>query len=153
LKSIYTIDFQACCAAKRGGVTGKRIKACLQEFIPEILEGDTFQHDNARTFRAKLVHDWLKKLERREGIFLTDWPPYRPYLNPIENIWMILKKRICDISPEFAAFPVSVEALNLLVEAACELWQEIEEVIQNVIKSMPKRMQDCYEADGYYTKY
>ncbi|KAJ0139015.1 Acyl-CoA synthetase short-chain family member 3 [Fusarium oxysporum f. sp. albedinis] len=40
----------------RGGVTGRRILACLQSYLPGLIEeGETFQHDNSRTFKAKIV--------------------------------------------------------------------------------------------------
>ena len=28
------------------------------------------------------------------NIKIIDWPPYSPYLNPIENIWAIMKRKI-----------------------------------------------------------
>ncbi|KAJ9412597.1 hypothetical protein QL093DRAFT_2585027 [Fusarium oxysporum] len=60
-----------------GGVTGRRILACLQSYLPGLIEeGETFQHDNARTFKAKIVQEWLRHWARRHGVSLTDWPPY-----------------------------------------------------------------------------
>lgn len=85
---------------------------------------------------------------------LTDWPPYSPDLNPIENIWKILKKRINDRCPELAGFPVTMEAKERLIEAAVEVWESIEDdVFKDLIKSMPIRLTACFNADGYYTKY
>jgi hypothetical protein len=93
-------------------------------------------------------------LTRRNGVLLTDWLPYSPDLNPIENLWKILKQRICDTYPEIVAYPKSVAALERLVEAAQEVWSEIEdEVVKNQIKSIPDRLNACYHANGYYTKY
>ncbi|EGU85017.1 hypothetical protein FOXB_04437 [Fusarium oxysporum f. sp. conglutinans Fo5176] len=73
--------------SERGGITGRRILACLQSYLPGLVkEGETFQHDNARTFKAKIVQEWLLPWARRHGVSLIDWPPYSPDLNPIENI-------------------------------------------------------------------
>ncbi|KAG7416716.1 Transposable element Tc1 transposase [Fusarium oxysporum f. sp. raphani] len=141
--------------SERGGVTGRRILACLQSYLPGLVEeGETFQHDNARTFKAKIVQEWLLPWARRHGVSLTDWPPYSPDLNPIENLWKVLKKRICETYPEIAAYPKSAAAMARLIEAAEELWSEVEdEVVKNVIKSMPDRLNACWNANGYYTKY
>ncbi|SCN82185.1 uncharacterized protein FFE2_05004 [Fusarium fujikuroi] len=77
-----------------------------------------------------------------------------PDLSPVENLWKVLKERICKTYPEIAAYPKSAEAIDRLIAAAEELWTEIEDnVVKNVIKSMPDRLNECYRANGYYTKY
>ncbi|SCN95868.1 uncharacterized protein FFB20_10071 [Fusarium fujikuroi] len=141
--------------SERGGVTGRRILSCLQSYLPDLIEeGETFQHDNARTFTCRKVQDWLRPWARRRGVFLADWPPYSPDLSPVENLWKVLKERICKTYPEIAAYPKSAEAIDRLIAAAEELWTEIEDdVVKNVIKSMPDRLNECYRANGYYTKY
>lgn len=142
--------------ARRHGVTGRIILECLKEHLPEIPDPDgiTFQHDNGSTFRAKIVQNWLKGWARREGVILVDWPPYSPDLNPIENLWKILKERICSRYPDLATLPVTKEALETLITAAQEVWADIEdEVFENLINSMPGRIQSLYDANGYYTKY
>ncbi|KAF4970210.1 hypothetical protein FZEAL_10099 [Fusarium zealandicum] len=128
--------------AKRGGVTGR----------PD--EGLTFQHDNGPTYKAKIVQNWLKRWARREGIVLPDWPPYSPDLNPIENLWKIIKDRLCARYPELATLPRNEEALDRLIEAAQEIWGGLEEeVFENLVNSMPQRIKDLHEARGWYTKY
>jgi hypothetical protein len=141
--------------ADRGGVTGRRIRDCLQAYLPRhIEEGETFQHDNARTFRSKKVKDWLPVWASENGVCLTDWPPYSPDLNPIENLWKILKQRIYEEYPELSAFPQTPETNERLIQATVDVWEKIEdEVVKNVIKSMPDRLEACYQANGYYTKY
>lgn len=50
--------------------------------------------------------------------------------------------------------PKTDEAKQRLIEAAIELWEEIEpEVLQNLIFSMKRRMQAVVRANGWYTKY
>jgi hypothetical protein len=96
----------------------------------------------------------LRNWARRDGVVLCDFPPYSPDLNPIENLWFLLKKRILEKYPDMAMYPVSDESMDFLVACAQEVWLEIEEeVIENVINSMKSRLRECHLAHGYYTKY
>jgi transposase len=36
------------------------------------------------------------------GIWVMDWPPHSPDLNPIENLWHRLKLKIFKLYPELA---------------------------------------------------
>ena len=68
-------------------------KVLVQELIPGqliIMDNATF-HKSAKT----------KKLIEEAGCHLLFLPPYSPDLNPIENFWAYLKKRIRDIIDNF----------------------------------------------------
>lgn len=42
-----------------------------------------FMQDNAPIHTAKLSTEWLES----HGVATITWPPYSPYLNPIEHLW------------------------------------------------------------------
>jgi transposase len=139
----------------RGGVTARIILECLQRFLPRIVTRNSyFQHDNASTFTAHIVRDWIYEWCENRRAEVVDWPPCSPDLNPIENLWAILKERICKRYPELTYMPKTEESKQALIAAAVELWEEIEpEVIENLIYSMKRRMQAIVHAYGWYTKY
>ena len=49
-----------------------------------------------------------------------DWPPYSPDLNPIENLWAIMKAEIYKLHPELEFVDDTEETLQALIEAAKE---------------------------------
>jgi hypothetical protein len=139
----------------RGGVTARVLLECLQQYLPRIVTRNSrFQHDNSPLFRSRLMMSWLLEWCENRRAEVIDWPPYSPDLNPIENLWAILKTRICERYPELSYMPKTEEAKQRLIEAAIELWEEIEpEVLQNLIHSMKHRMEAVIRARGWYTKY
>lgn len=77
--------------APRGGVTSRVIRDLYQAFLPEFIgPNDIFMQDNAPVHTAYIVKQVLEDLH----IQVMVWPPYSPDLNPIENLWAIMKQEI-----------------------------------------------------------
>ena len=135
----------------RNGITGAIIRDLYQAQIPQFLEeGDIFMHDGASVHRAEIVKEVLKEL----GIEVMIWPPYSPDLNPIENLWAIMKKEIYRLYPELEHAADTETTRRALIDAAKEAWDIIDrQILCNLSLTMPHRVQAVIAANGWYTKY
>lgn len=101
-----------------------------------------FQDDNAPCHTSKRVKQWHidKKCKRLE------WPSNSPDLNPIENLWYFLKKKILKKVPKNK---------NELIKAILDVWEnEIpSNLIENLIESMPRRIEAVLKNKGGWIKY
>ncbi len=79
------------------------------------------------------------------GIPLLDFPPYSPDLNPIENLWSDLKRRIEMHNSS------TVEELAAALALEWELTSQ--ERFVTLAKSMTRRCKAVVEKQGYMTKY
>ena len=100
------------------------------------------QQDNAPCHMSRTTHRWFT----RHQIALLDWPPMSPDLNPIENLWGLLKKRVHVRGP--------FKSLAELGEAAQVCWEGFgQEVLLRLIRSMPERVKQVIASKGRATKY
>ena len=79
--------------------------------------------------------EWL----REQGIQLIDWPPGSPDLNPIEEIWQVMKRRLEEMG------------LNgeMTVKKIMEIWENImHETLKTFIESMKHRIEQCIKLRG-----
>jgi hypothetical protein len=76
---------------------------------------------------------------------LEKWPSGSPDLNPIENLWAIVKNDVEEAHPE---------TLEDLKNAAFQSWESIEQItIDNLINSMTIRLNICVDRKGDRTDY
>lgn len=116
----------------------KRVKAQWRGYgLPWVVE------DNAVVHTAKATRGKAEQL----GMRFLPHPPCSPCLNPIENLWSNLKRRLARLNPR----PTTQEAL---FAAASELWDAYDQgEIDRLIMSMPHRMKATISANGGHIKY
>ena len=101
-----------------------------------------FQDDSAPCHRSKKTKNWLAE----NKVVVLDWPGNSPDLNPIENMWAILKQKVRQQMPK-----TKIE----LVAAIKNAWykQISPELCQKLVQSMPKRIEQVIANKGGHTKY
>ena len=77
--------------------------------------------------------------------YIIKWPPYSPDLNPIENLWADLKKRVEQHNAK------TVEELKEAVE---QEWRKTDaQLCQKLVASMPARIAKVLQYNGLPTGY
>lgn len=105
-------------------------------------EDGVFMQDNATPHIARSSMEWFAE----EGINLLKWPPRSPDMNPIENLWADMVRRL-EERP-------AAQNLDELWEIVLEEWNSTPfSVVWNLLESMPRRMAAVLRAKGGYTKY
>ena len=98
--------------------------------------------DSAPCHRAHLTRDFLVD----QGIRTIDWPGNSPDLNPIENLWHIMK---CMLEQR------EVTSVPQMKDFIKTIWctRVTRELCANLARSMPNRLQAVINAEGGPTKY
>ncbi len=79
------------------------------------------------------------------GVTVLDWPANSPDLNPIENLWGIVKRKMRDTRPNNA------DELKATVKETCASIPP--QQCHKLITSMPRRIEAVIKAKGAPTKY
>ncbi len=100
-----------------------------------------FQQDLAPAHTAKGTKSWFND----HGVTRLDWPANSPDLNPIENLWGIVKRKMRDTRPNNA------DELKATVK---ETWASVPpQQCHKLITSTPRRIEAVIKAKGAPTKY
>ena len=134
----------------QGTLTGQTYQTDILEtaVIPHfddhpLLTRPVFMDDNARPHRSRAVIECL----RQNAISTLLWPARSPDLNPLEHLWDILGRKICEITPP-------VQTLLELEAALHREWQQIpQQRIQRLVKGMRRRLDAAIAVQGGYIKY
>ena len=100
-----------------------------------------FMHDNDPKYTSGLVKHWLKQ----KTIQTLRWPSFSLDLNPIENLWDELERRVKKHQRK------NLEELELQL---IQEWNNIQlSVVEKLVDSVASRLYVCVKMKGYPTKY
>ena len=102
-----------------------------------------FMHDGAPCHRSKMVKQYLME----KNVTVLDWPGNSPDMNPIENIWGIMKQKLAR---------ETITSKQELISRILHRWfrdPAIFEVLVRVTESMPQRMKAVIDSNGGHTKF
>ncbi len=107
------------------------------------LHGAThFLQDRASCHTSKKVMGFL----REKRIAVMDWPGNSPNLNPIENLWLIIKKGLKDNH--------TITLLPKLQEATKRLWVKMpNNLMRKLAHYITRRLRLSMDNKGQMTKY
>ena len=102
----------------------------------------TFQDDGAPCHRSKIVQEWHCANKTN----LLDWPGNSPDINPIENLWAIVKAKVRYKMPT---------GKKSLLSAIIQCWHhEISpELCMKLVDSLPRPINALISSKGGHTKY
>ena len=103
----------------------------------------TFQENSDPKHQSVQTKKWKEKAGLK---YIQNWTANSPYLNPIENVWAILKREVSILKPT----GVEDKKQHLL-----EKWRMLEAngVVLDIIRSMPKRIRGVIKSKGHSINY
>ena len=114
------------------------IRTCLSKIVPHLVDKKrTLVQDGARCHDARRTMEYLARKHVRTAI---EWPAYSPDLNPIEQLWAELKRKVGERCPT---------TMEQLIAAAKAVWAAIPmERINRYVKSFKNKLKRCLERRG-----
>ena len=101
-----------------------------------------FMHDGASIHRAGVS----TALVQQHNVRVLDWPSHSPDLNPVENLWASLARRVRQYGPSTKAE---------LQQAVYTVWNEPDTftLVKTLYESLPRRMQALRRSKGAHIRY
>jgi hypothetical protein len=99
------------------------------------------QEDNDPKHRSTKSMNW----KERNQINVLPWPACSPDLNPIENVWAVMKHKISEKKPT---------TINKLKQEINKSWEEFQsDYAENLVRSMENRITSCILSHGDFICY
>lgn len=113
------------------------LHGCLTE-----CRADIFMQDGAPCHTAKIVKKYFNFIQLN---YIEDWPGNSPDLNPIENLWALIKRKLRERD---------TSSLSKLEYAIRDIWTNLDsQWLRNLAESVPRRLNECVKKRGFPTKY
>ena len=138
--------------SSRQGYSAASYIGVLNEALPTLWEpGLLFMQDNASIHTSRLARQWFQE----NSIEVLEQPPYSLDLNPIKHLWYRLKKNVYDVRPDIEEVGGNIDHIQEVLYNSLEQAQvRIEgKVIEDLVRSIQRRVKAVIAADGQYTKY
>jgi hypothetical protein len=114
-------------------------RMCLQGPVIDHLigTGDFLMQDGASCHTAQATMAYLRT---KNANVITNWPARSPDINPIENLWSLMARRVSDEGPRTRAS---------LITAIKKVWKELpESMIQKYVLSFRHRLRVLAKTNG-----
>lgn len=115
----------------------------VQPTLQAMGDGATLMDDNATPHRAIIIRDFL----HQQNLPRMDWPARSPDLNPIENVWDILDRRVRANHVQ----PATLQQLFVLLQ---QEWAALPQAtLRRCVESMRPRCLEAIQNNGGHTSY
>ena len=115
----------------------------LTHLLPFRQADEIFMQDNATVHASKSTMNWIQS----HNIPTMKWPSRSPDLNPIENVWGIMARRIYASGKQYSN-------TKELKEAIMKCWRSLRaEDLTPLANSMCDRVYDCIKRRGMHVDY
>ncbi|KAG1674190.1 Transposable element Tc1 transposase [Nymphon striatum] len=127
-----------------GMMNSDKYKAVLQTHLLPTMRRDfpdgdgIFQQDLAPCHTSCKMRTFFEE----SGLEVLDWPGNSPDINPIKNLWVIMKRRLQK---------EDCSTMTKLISAGIRAWyhdEELAKMCSNLVESMPNRVQMLVKAKG-----
>lgn len=115
----------------------ERILPLLEDQLEDLI----FMHDLSSIHTSRLATAWLNEHNIQ---VMEDWPPKGPDMNPVENVWAELVRRVrYDSTNQDQLWENVLHAFHQLPD----------DYFETLIESMPRRIHAVIAKNGHWTKY